>query len=101
VGEIVVMLGALVTAGAVLWWHSFWTDVAAFLGSKGGAPLECLYALSGECRTLSKIASFAGANAYEPTSFWVGLGLLVAGLVLALRSKGVRPTTPRHQSVGP
>lgn len=94
-------LGALVIAGAVLWWHLFWTGVSAFFGSRGGASIECLYALSGECRILSKVASLAGANAYEPLAFWIGLGLVGIGLVLALRPKSARPDNSRHNRAVP
>jgi len=100
-GGIVMTLGTVITAGAVLWWHSFWTGVSAFFSGGGGAPVECLYALSGECRMASKVASLAGTNAYEPSIFWAGLGLVGAGLVLALRSKNACPVLSGYDGAVP
>jgi len=84
-GKLILLLGLGATAGAGIWWYSFYSGVARFVGGGGGGPpIGCLYAMSGPCRMVSQVAALAGANAYQPLLFWVGVGLIIVGLVLQM-----------------
>jgi hypothetical protein len=48
----------------------------------GHPPLECLYQLTGPCRTASNVAGFFGAAAYDARLFWASGIATVLGLLL-------------------
>jgi hypothetical protein len=48
----------------------------------GQALAECLYALGGTCRTISDVAEFFGAAAYDGRLFWASSIVFIVGLFL-------------------
>lgn len=70
--------GVLVTLISVVWWGFTFGQMAADLSTGFNNALTCLYSSGGLC-------GFAGGLAgvsYEPAVFWVGVALLMSGLVL-------------------
>lgn len=75
--------GVLVTLVAVVWWGFTYGQMALDLGSRFNKALTCLYTDGGLC-------AFAGGltgSTYEPAVFWVGVGLLGAGILLGFLKK--------------
>ena len=94
-GNLLMAAGAVVLAGALIWWFTFYSSLARDLsratGGQGDASVldawTCLYSSSGACALVGGIASLAGRTVYEPMLFWFGLAGLVAGLVIRLAAK--------------
>ena len=43
-------------------------------------PVECLYQLTGPCRTVSDVAGFFGATAYDARLLWASGVVTIIGL---------------------
>ena len=87
-GKTLMGLGLAGTVSAVCWWASFYDGVRQAIGGKK-IPVECLYQLGGPCRIIGGVASFLGANPYDPRLLYVGVGALAVGLFLHNRD-GIR-----------
>lgn len=82
--SVLLALGGLITAVAVLWWLSFYGGIAKDLGVDLGRAVPCLYSSGGGCGIVSGLAQLAGSTPYDPTLFWVGIILLGVGMILKL-----------------
>ena len=94
-GNLLMVLGGVVLAGAGIWWFSFYhsviRDVGRAAGTQGDATVfdavNCLYSSGGICGLVAGIASIAGRTPYEPMLFWFGLAGLVLGGVFRVTAK--------------
>lgn len=94
-GNLLTVLGAVVLAGACIWWFSFYSSVIREVGRAAGTQgdatvfdaLSCLYSSSGICALVSGIATIAGRTPYEPMLFWFGLAGLVLGVLFRVTAK--------------
>jgi hypothetical protein len=90
--SILMIAGAVLAAGAVIWWYAFYSKVIGELnqlnpGSDASSSsvldtLSCLYSSAGVCSLVSGVASIAGRTPYEPMLLWVGVGLLAVGIIV-------------------
>jgi hypothetical protein len=80
-GRVLLGLGVLGAVVSVVWWYSFYSDVAKFVGATGPLPTTCIYALAGPCKMVSSVAGFVGAAAYDPIIFWLSAILCIIGLI--------------------
>jgi len=64
-GSLIILLGVIGVMASIAWWENFYSPLA------GQPPFECLYQLTGPCRTVSDVAGFFGAAAYDARLFWV------------------------------
>jgi hypothetical protein len=58
-GSLMILLGVIGVISSIAWWENFYSPLA------GQPPVECLYQFTGPCRTVSDIAGFFGAAAYD------------------------------------
>jgi hypothetical protein len=94
-GNLLTVVGAVVLAGACLWWFWFYSSVLREVGQAAGArdiaspwdAVHCLYGSDGACGLISGISTLAGKTPYEPMLFWFGLAGLVLGAVIRLTAK--------------
>ena len=94
-GNILLVGGAVVLAGAFVWWFSFFSsimnEVAKVPGGRGDIGVfdafSCLYSNSVFCGLISGAARLAGKTAYEPMVFWFGLAALIAGILIRVTAK--------------
>ena len=79
------LLGALITAGALIWWMSFYGAVVRqFPNASLKDALPCLYSNGGPCGFIGGLAQMGGYTPYSPISFWLGGALLIAGVIARL-----------------
>ena len=64
IGSWLIRLGLVGVVASFVWWQNFYSPMI------GHPPLECLYQLTGPCRTGSNVAGFFGAAAYDARLFW-------------------------------
>jgi len=76
-GSLLIALGVIGTIASVIWWQNFYSQMI------GRAPIECLYKLGGSCRTISDVAGFFGAAAYDGRLFWASSIVFIVGLFFA------------------
>ena len=81
------MLGGLITVGALLWWLYFYSQVVKELGCDFGQAVPCLYSSGGGCGFVSGLAQLGGATPYNPIVFWVGIVLFGVGIILKFSLK--------------
>lgn len=94
-GMILMGLGLAVTAGACIWWYTFYSAVVreVMRVPGGNAQLNvfdaksCLYSSSDFCGLISGAARFLGNTPYEPMLFWAGVAALVIGAIVRLAAK--------------
>lgn len=79
-----VAAGCVGLAGSVLWWHTFYSQVAQFLGATGELPIECVYTMGGPCGMVTGVANTLGASAYDPKLFWASAAVFVIGAITRL-----------------
>lgn len=85
----------LLTAGIVLaiagasWWYLFYSEaIKLFEDGTMQDVVKCLYAYTEDCGIVnSGIALLAGATAYNPALFLVGMALSVAGGIARFLSR--------------
>lgn len=83
IGIVMATVGFALTSGAVLWFQSFYKEAAEFVGGKDAPlPVECLYSMTGPCRSVAAVISWTGSRPYEPLLFWCGISSLFAGIML-------------------
>jgi hypothetical protein len=75
-GAWLMLLGVLGAIASIAWWQSFYSQVI------GRAPIECLYQLTGPCRTVSNVVEFFGAASYDPRLLWASGIVGIFGLFL-------------------
>ena len=81
------LLGILITIGAVVWWVIFYSQVTSELGTDLGEAFSCLYSSEGGCGFVSGVAQMGGMTPYNPMVFWIGSGLLGLGILLNISRK--------------
>jgi hypothetical protein len=95
-GNALAALGAIVVAGALVWWFVFYSSVVDQLGRAPGGKetgagvrdmWRCLYSSDGLCALISGGANLIGKTPYEPRLFWAGLGALVVGVIIRIAAK--------------
>ena len=92
-GNLLAVIGALLLAGAFLWWFSFYSSVLRDVGRATGGDasmfdaMHCLYGSDGACALVSGISSLAGRTPYEPMLFWFALAALLLGVVIRVTAK--------------
>ncbi len=89
--NILIMIGILVIAGALLWWATFYTQV---MGKGSSLPIDallCLYSSSGHCGFIASLARLSGGTPYNPTLFWIGIIVLGVGIILKYSLKEELP----------
>lgn len=86
-GSILFKAGVLITMVAVVWWGMTYGQRAMDVGAGLNKALTCLYSSGGLCGMASSFSKLGGGTPYEPLVFWVGVLLLVAGLVLGFLRK--------------
>ena len=92
-GNLLAVIGALLLAGAFLWWFSFYSSVLGDVGRATGGnasmfdAMHCLYGSDGACALVSGISSLAGRTPYEPMLFWFALAALLLGVVIRVTAK--------------
>jgi hypothetical protein len=94
-GNLLMVLGGIVLAAAVIWWFSFYSSVARDIGKAtgGGADasisdaLSCLYSSGGICSVVTGVSTLVGRTPYEPMAFWFGLAALVLGVLIRFAAK--------------
>ena len=99
-GNLLLVGGALVLAGAFVWWMSFYSSVMGDVSRVPGAQSEfsvfdaisCLYTSSDFCGLVSGAARMLGRTPYEPKVFWLGLAAFVVGGLIRATAK---PSGPR------
>ena len=74
-------LGSLIIIGALVWWNAFYSEM---LGQHDSLfdVLDCLASSSGACGMITATTSLKGETVYNPTVFWVGITVLVIGLIM-------------------
>ena len=86
--NILMIGGAVVLAGACIWWFAFYSSIMNELANAPGGraagtsvfdAVSCLYSSSGVCSLISGVARMVGKSSYEPMVFWFGLAAVVAG----------------------
>ena len=75
-GSLLIALGVIGTIASIIWWQNFYGQMI------GRAPVACLYELGGPCRTISDMAGFFGAAAYDGRLFWASSIVFIVGLFL-------------------
>ena len=65
-----------------------WTSHKKIGGGNIGDAFGCLYSSSGPCGFVSGLAQFDGVTPYNPVVFYIGIILLVIGIILFLSIKG-------------
>jgi len=88
---ILIWVGALIVAGALLWWATFYTQVMGKGHSLPIDALRCLYSSSGQCGFIASLARLSGGTPYNPTFFWIGIIVLGAGIILKYSLKEELP----------
>ncbi|MGX9987738.1 hypothetical protein ACS4RR_000500 [Rhizobium sp. Z1P35] len=86
--NLLIVAGGVGLAVSVLWWHTFYSHVAQFLGATGPLPMECIYTMGGPCGMVAGVANAVGASAYDPKLFWGSAALLVIGAITRLLPDG-------------
>jgi hypothetical protein len=88
-GWAMVVLGIVVTLGAIAWWASFYGDVIKQLGGRGSLRdlVHCLYSSSGDCGVVTGVTQIFGGTPYTPTIFYAGIAALVIGAVVRFSAK--------------
>jgi hypothetical protein len=94
-GNVLLTGGVLLLVAAVLWWFAFYSSVVREMRRLSGGQgegsvldaLSCLYSSSGVCALVSGVAALAGKTPYEPMLFWIGLGVLVIGILLRVSAR--------------
>ena len=92
-GNILMVFGAALLIGALIWWFMFYSSVVREIGKATGGEgsvfdvVGCLYSSSGVCSLVSTVAVLAGKTAYEPMLFWFGLAGLILGVVMRYTAK--------------
>lgn len=94
-GNLLLLGGLVVMAGAVAWWYAFYSSIMSDVSSVPGArgqfnvldSLSCLYSSSDFCGLVSGGARLLGKTPYEPRVFWLGLAALVAGALIRATAK--------------
>jgi hypothetical protein len=71
-----ILLGVIGVIASVAWWENFYSPLA------GQPPVECLYQFTGPCRTVSDVAGFFGAAAYDARLLWASGIVGIFGLLL-------------------
>jgi hypothetical protein len=86
---ILVSLGVLVVASALIWWLYFYSQMSREIHGDLKRFLHCMYATSYECKFVNELASSDGKTPYNPAVLWVGVAVLAVGLILgfSLRKK--------------
>lgn len=84
---ILVGLGLLLIAGALIWWMAFYGKVVEKTNSSLSEAIPCIFQYGGECGMVSAIASLVGYTPYSPTPFWAGVILFGAGIILRFSLK--------------
>jgi hypothetical protein len=75
-GSLMILLGVIGVISSIAWWENFYSPLA------GQPPVECLYQFTGPCRTVSDIAGFFGAAAYDARLLWASGIVGIFGLLL-------------------
>ena len=90
-----IQIGILILSSALFWWHSFYRAIAQqvipTLGESDptiGVGFSCLYSTGGLCGEINAAGESLGATAYTPTIFWLGIVLLLSGIVMLLGTGG-------------
>ena len=90
-----IQIGILILSFAIFWWHSFYRIIAQqiipTLGESDptiGVGFPCLYSTEGLCGEIIAAGETLGTTAYTPTIFWLGVALLVSGVVILLGTGG-------------
>lgn len=86
--NLLVVAGGVGVAGSVLWWHTFYTEVGEFLGTRAPLPTECIYTLGGPCGLVTGVAGAIGANVYDPRLFWGSAAAFAIGAILRVIPDG-------------
>ena len=94
-GNALMILGAAVLIGAVIWWMTFYNSIARDIGKATGARpdaglsdvVSCLYSTGGICVWVQTGATFVGKTPYEPMTFWFGLAALLLGGLIRYTAK--------------
>ena len=79
-GSILFKAGVLITMVAVVWWGMTYGQKAMDVGAGLNRALTCLYSSGGLCGLTGALTG----STYEPAMFWVGVVLLIAGIVLGM-----------------
>jgi hypothetical protein len=95
--SILMILGAGLAVAAVIWWYAFYSRIIGELNqltpgsdtsnSSVLDALSCLYSGGGVCSLVTGLASLAGKTPYEPMVLWLGIGVLVGGLIVRFARK--------------
>ena len=75
-GSLIILLGVIGVIASIAWWENFYSPLA------GQPPVECLYRLTGPCRTVSDVGELFGAAAYDARLFWASGVATLIGLLL-------------------
>lgn len=87
---VLMVVGAGVVLGALLWWQSFYGDLIRDTGYTMRDALPCLYSSSGMCAIVSAASQLVGKAPYDPTVLWIGVALIGAGLLVLVARAGRR-----------
>lgn len=87
--SILLTLGAFMTLAALLWWALFYGSVVRELGKDASLidAVGCLYSSGGPCGFVAGLAQLGGKTPYSPMVFWIGVALLIVGVVMRLALK--------------
>jgi hypothetical protein len=95
-GNILSLLGLVVTAGAFAWWLAFYSAIMRELSRAPNAPpggnsvfdaVSCLYSSKDVCGLIAGAARMIGKTPYEPMLLWAGLAGLVVGIVVRVAAR--------------
>ncbi|MDX2204913.1 MAG: hypothetical protein NW223_19340 [Hyphomicrobiaceae bacterium] len=94
-GNILMVLGAVVAAAACAWWYAFYSaivrEVTSVPGGTGQISVmdakSCLFSSSDFCGLISGAARMLGKTPYEPMLLWLGAATLVIGAVVRVSAK--------------
>ena len=75
-GAWLMLFGVVGLIASIVWWQNFYNQLV------GHAPVECLYQLTGACRTVSNVADLFGASAYDARLLWASGIVGIFGLFL-------------------
>jgi len=80
-------IGGIIILVALVWWYRFFGGLVEEADANLVEALPCLAIASGECGLAVGLASLIGITAYTPVVFWIGVAVLVAGVVISYSIK--------------
>lgn len=80
-GKNLFWVGLAMLALSVVWWLIAFSDIPREIGGPTGGMIKCIAGFGLECTMANALTG------YSPAFFWIGLILLIAGIVVSRSAK--------------